>query len=100
MGGSGRYDTSFKAPKFGPFRFFFARAENVSEINTNDHDGSIALSPTGKTISSFIVMAIFGKRLERNTLGKPKKMHQVLDARSSVERVYVFPLMELLCFCQ
>ncbi len=84
-GGSGRYDTTYKAPKFGPFRFFFARAENVSEINTNDHDGSIALSPNGDDLFIFRYGDIWKAGWSGTHWEKPKKLHQEVDARSSVE---------------
>lgn len=84
-GESGRYDTSYKAPKFGPFRFFFARAENVSEINTNDHDGSIAMSPEGENLFIYRYGDIWKAAWGGSRWEKPKKLHQEVDARSSVE---------------
>jgi outer membrane protein OmpA-like peptidoglycan-associated protein len=84
-GGSGKYDTSYVAPKFGPFRFFFARAENVSEINTNDHDGSIALSPAGNDLFIFRYGDIWKAGWSGTRWEKPKKLHQEIDSRSSVE---------------
>ncbi len=84
-GESGRYDTSYKAPKFGPFRFFFARAENVSEINTNDHDGSIAMSPEGENLFIYRYGDIWKAAWGGSRWEKPEKLHQEVDARSSVE---------------
>ena len=82
---SGKYDSSFQAPKFGPFRFFFGRAENVSEINTNDHDGSIAISPEGNDLFIFRYGDIWKAGWSGTKWEKPKKLHQDVDARSSVE---------------
>lgn len=82
---SGKYDSSFLAPKFGPFRFFFARAENVTEINTNDHDGSIAVSPSGNDLFIFRYGDIWKAGWSGTKWERPKKMHQDIDARSSVE---------------
>jgi outer membrane protein OmpA-like peptidoglycan-associated protein len=87
---SGKYDSSFLAPKFGPFRFFFARAENVSEINTNDHDGSIAISPAGNDLFIFRYGDIWKAGWNGTRWEKPKKMHQDVDARSSVETSLCF----------
>ncbi|HET6990604.1 MAG TPA: OmpA family protein, partial [Bacteroidia bacterium] len=67
------------------FRFFFARAENVSEINTNDHDGSIALSPTGNDLFIYRYGDIWKAGWNGTRWEKPKKLHQEVDARSSVE---------------
>ncbi len=82
---SGKYDSAYIAPKFGPFRFFFARAENVSEINTNDHDGSIAVSPSGNDLFIFRYGDIWKAGWSGSRWEKPKKLHQEVDARSSVE---------------
>lgn len=82
---SGKYDSAYLAPKFGPFRFFFARAENVSEINTNDHDGSIAISPSGNDLFIFRYGDIWKAGWSGTRWEKPKKLHQDVDARSSVE---------------
>lgn len=82
---SGRYDTSYVAPKFGPFRFFFAHAENVSEINTNDHDGSIATSPDNNDLFIYRYGDIWKAGWNGSRWEKPKKLHQEIDARSSVE---------------
>jgi outer membrane protein OmpA-like peptidoglycan-associated protein/tetratricopeptide (TPR) repeat protein len=82
---SGKYDSAYAAPKFGPFRFFFARAENVSEINTNDHDGSIAISPSGNDLFIFRYGDIWKAGWNGSRWEKPKKLHQEVDARSSVE---------------
>jgi outer membrane protein OmpA-like peptidoglycan-associated protein/tetratricopeptide (TPR) repeat protein len=82
---SGRYDTTYQAPKFGPFRFFFARAENVSQINTNDHDGSIATSPAGNDLFIYRYGDIWEAGWNGSRWEKPKKLHQDIDARSSVE---------------
>lgn len=82
---SGKYDSAYVAPKFGPFRFFFARAENVSEINTNDHDGSIAISPSGNDLFIFRYGDIWKAGWSGTRWEKPKKLHEEVDARSSVE---------------
>jgi outer membrane protein OmpA-like peptidoglycan-associated protein len=82
---TGKYDSSFLAPKFGPFRFFFGRAENVSEINTNDHDGSIAISPTDNDLFIFRYGDIWKAGWSGTRWEKPKKLHKGVDARSSVE---------------
>lgn len=86
---SGKYDTGYLAPKFGPFRFFFARAENVSEINTNDHDGSIALAPAGRDSGNSLFIYRYGDIWEAGWNGKkwekPKKLHKDIDVSSSVE---------------
>ncbi len=82
---SGKYDSAYAAPKFGPFRFFFARAENVSEINTNDHDGSIAVSPSGNDLFIFRYGDIWKAGWNGSRWEKPEKLHQEVDARSSVE---------------
>ncbi len=83
--GSGKYDSTFLAPKFGPFRFFFGRAENVSEINTNDHDGSIAVSSSNNDLFIFRYGDIWKAGWTGTRWEKPKKMHKGIDAKSSVE---------------
>jgi outer membrane protein OmpA-like peptidoglycan-associated protein/tetratricopeptide (TPR) repeat protein len=83
-GASGRYDTSYTAPKIGPFRFFFARAENVSQLNTNDHDGSIAIAPDNK-LFIYRYGDIWEAGWDGNRWSKPKRLHQDVDAKSSVE---------------
>lgn len=86
---SGRYDTSYLAPKFGPFRFFFARAENVSEINTNDHDGSIAICSSGKNEENNLYIYRYGDIWKAGWNGKrwekPQRIQKDVDAKSSME---------------
>jgi outer membrane protein OmpA-like peptidoglycan-associated protein len=82
---AGRYDTNFLAPKFGPFRFFFGRAENVSQLNTNDHDGSIAIAPEGNSLYIYRYNDIWEAAWNGTRWEKPKRLHQEVDSKSSVE---------------
>lgn len=80
-----RIDSSYQAPTWGPFRFFFAKAENCSELNTNDHDGSITLSPDGNKFYLYRYGDIYeaaynGKRWER-----PQKVVELGESRKSFE---------------
>jgi len=80
-----RIDSSYQAPTWGPFRFFFAKAENCSELNTNDHDGSITLSPDGNKFYLYRYGDIYeaaytGKRWER-----PQKVVELGESSKSFE---------------
>lgn len=79
-----RYDTS-NVKRRGILSLLFNKAEVVSEINTEDHDGSITLSPDSTDLYIFrygdIMKANWdGKRWER-----PDRIGQEIDARASHE---------------
>jgi tetratricopeptide (TPR) repeat protein len=79
-----RYDTS-NVKRRGIFSLLFNKAEVINEINTEDHDGSITLSPDSTDLYIFrygdIMKASWnGKRWER-----PKKLGEEIDARASHE---------------
>ncbi|MGL4598334.1 MAG: hypothetical protein ACRCYO_12430, partial [Bacteroidia bacterium] len=84
-GASDRYDTNFRARHFGPFLLFFARAENVTQINTNDHDGSISLAPDGKKLFIYRYSDIWEADWAETGWKKPKRMGKAIDARASHE---------------
>ena len=79
-----RYDTS-NVKRRGIFSLLFNKAEVVNEINTEDHDGSITLSPDSTDLYIFrygdIMKASWnGKRWER-----PNRIGEEIDARASHE---------------
>lgn len=79
-----RYDTS-NVKRRGIFSLLFNKAEVVSEINTEDHDGSITLSPDSTDLYIFrygdIMKAKWnGKRWER-----PSRIGEEIDMRASHE---------------
>lgn len=79
-----RYDTS-TVKRRGIFSLLFNKAEVISEINTEDHDGSITLSPDSTDLYIFrygdIMKAKWnGKRWER-----PTRIGEEIDMRASHE---------------
>lgn len=79
-----RYDTS-NVKRRGIFSLLFNKAEVVSEINTEDHDGSITLSPDSTDLYIFrygdIMKAAWdGKRWQR-----PSRIGEEIDVRASHE---------------
>lgn len=79
-----RYDTS-NVKRRGIFSLLFNKAEIVNEINTEDHDGSITLSPDSTDLYIFrygdIMKAKWnGKRWER-----PSRIGEEIDMRASHE---------------
>lgn len=83
---AGRLDTSYRMKRKGPLRFLFTKAENVSEINTHDHDGSIAISPDGKKLYIFRYSDMWQASVNENgRWSRPKRLHESIDGKSSHE---------------
>jgi len=83
---AGQYDSSYTIKKKGPFRFLFSKAENVSEINTHEHDGSIAVSPDGQKLYIFRYSDVWVATVNENgRWSKPKRLHESIDGKSSHE---------------
>jgi outer membrane protein OmpA-like peptidoglycan-associated protein len=57
----------------------------VTQLNTNDHDGSIALSPEGNKLFIYRYGDIWEAGWDGKSWNKPERMHQEIDAKSSVE---------------
>lgn len=83
---SGKYDSTYKMTRKGPLRFLFTKAENVAEINTHDHDGSIAVSPDGNDLYIFRYSDIWKATVNENGhWSKPKRLHETIDGKSTHE---------------
>ncbi|TND06565.1 MAG: ompA [Bacteroidetes bacterium] len=83
---AGKLDTTYRMLRKGPFRFLFSKAENVSEINTHDHDGSIAIAPDGKKLYIFRYSDMWQAALgDGEKWSRPKRLHESIDGKSSHE---------------
>ncbi len=83
---AGKLDTSYKMKRKGPLRYLFTKAENVSEINTHDHDGSIAVSPDGQKLYIYRYSDMWQATVNENgKWTRPKRMHEQIDGKSSHE---------------
>jgi len=79
-----RYDTS-DVKRRGIIALLFNKAEVVSEINTEDHDGSIALSPDSTDLYVFRYGDIMKAKWDGNRWLEPKRIDQEIDMRGSHE---------------
>lgn len=83
---AGKLDTSYKMKRKGPLRYLFTKAENVSEINTHDHDGSIAVSPDGQKLYIYRYSDMWQATVsESGKWTRPKRMHERIDGKSTHE---------------
>lgn len=79
-----RYDTS-NVKRRGIFSLLFNKAEVVSEINTEDHDGSITLSPDSTDLYIFRYGDIMKARWDGKRWQRPNRIGEEIDARASHE---------------
>lgn len=79
-----RYDTS-DVKRRGIFSLLFNKAEVVSEINTEDHDGSITLSPDSTDLYIFRYGDIMKARWDGKRWQRPDRIGEEIDARASHE---------------
>lgn len=79
-----RYDTS-NVKRRGIFSLLFNKAEVVSEINTEDHDGSITLSPDSTDLYIFRYGDIMKASWDGKRWHRPSRIGEEIDARASHE---------------
>ncbi len=79
-----RYDTS-NVKRRGIFSLLFNKAEVVSEINTEDHDGSITLSPDSTDLYIFRYGDIMKASWDGKRWHRPNRIGEEIDARASHE---------------
>lgn len=79
-----RYDTS-NVKRRGIFSLLFNKAEVVSEINTEDHDGSITLSPDSTDLYIFRYGDIMKARWDGKRWQRPNRIGEEIDVRASHE---------------
>lgn len=79
-----RYDTS-NVKRRGIFSLLFNKAEVVSEINTEDHDGSITLSPDSTDLYIFRYGDIMKASWDGKRWQRPARIGEEIDARASHE---------------
>ncbi len=79
-----RYDTS-NVKRRGIFSLLFNKAEVVSEINTEDHDGSITLSPDSTDLYIFRYGDIMKASWDGKRWQRPDRIGEEIDARASHE---------------
>lgn len=79
-----RYDTS-NVKRRGIFSLLFNKAEIVSEINTEDHDGSISLSPDSTDLYIFRYGDIMKASWDGKRWHRPSRIGEEIDARASHE---------------
>lgn len=79
-----RYDTS-NVKRRGIFSLLFNKAEVVSEINTEDHDGSITLSPDSTDLYVFRYGDIMKAKWDGTRWERPARIGEEIDARASHE---------------
>lgn len=79
-----RYDTSL-VKRRGIFSLLFNKAEIVSEINTEDHDGSITLSPDSTDLYIFRYGDIMKANWDGKNWQRPQRIGAEIDMRASHE---------------
>lgn len=79
-----RYDTS-NVKRRGILSLLFNKAEVVSEINTEDHDGSITLSPDSNDLYIFRYGDIMKASWDGKRWHRPHRIGEEIDARASHE---------------
>jgi outer membrane protein OmpA-like peptidoglycan-associated protein/tetratricopeptide (TPR) repeat protein len=79
-----RYDTS-NVKRRGIFSLLFNKAEIVNEINTEDHDGSITLSPDSSDLYIFRYGDIMKARWNGKRWERPARIGEEIDMRASHE---------------
>lgn len=79
-----RYDTS-NVKRRGILSLLFNKAEVVSEINTEDHDGSITLSPDSTDLYIFRYGDIMKASWDGKRWQRPDRIGEEIDARASHE---------------
>lgn len=79
-----RYDTS-GVKRRGILSLLFNKAEVVSEINTEDHDGSITLSPDSTDLYIFRYGDIMKASWDGKRWQRPSRIGEEIDARASHE---------------
>lgn len=79
-----RYDTS-NVKRRGIFSLLFNKAEVVSEINTEDHDGSITLSPDSTDLYIFRYGDIMKANWDGKRWQRPDRIGEEIDARATHE---------------
>jgi outer membrane protein OmpA-like peptidoglycan-associated protein/tetratricopeptide (TPR) repeat protein len=79
-----RYDTS-NVKRRGIFSLLFNKAEIVNEINTEDHDGSITLSPDSSDLYIFRYGDIMKARWNGKRWERPSRIGEEIDMRASHE---------------
>lgn len=79
-----RYDTS-NVKRRGIFSLLFNKAEVVNEINTEDHDGSITLSPDSTDLYIFRYGDIMKANWDGTHWERPNRIGEEIDARASHE---------------
>jgi outer membrane protein OmpA-like peptidoglycan-associated protein/tetratricopeptide (TPR) repeat protein len=79
-----RYDTS-NVKRRGIFSLLFNKAEVVTEINTEDHDGSITLSPDSTDLYIFRYGDIMKASWDGKRWHRPNRIGEEIDARASHE---------------
>ena len=80
-----RYDSTYTAKRFTNLRLFFGQSENVKEINTAHHDGSICISPDGQKFYVYRAEDIWETQLNGSQWEKPKKLDQSIDRPADFE---------------
>jgi len=79
-----RYDTS-GVKRRGIFSLLFNKAEVVSQLNTEDHDGSITLSPDSTDLYIFRYGDIMKAKWDGKRWQRPDRIGEEIDARASHE---------------
>ncbi len=79
-----RYDTSL-VKRRGIFSLLFNKAEIVSEINTEEHDGSITLSPDSTDLYIFRYGDIMKANWDGTNWQRPQRIVAEIDMRASHE---------------
>jgi outer membrane protein OmpA-like peptidoglycan-associated protein len=79
-----RYDTS-AVKRRGIFSLLFNKAEVVSQLNTEDHDGSITLSPDSNDLYIFRYGDIMKAKWDGKRWQRPARIGEEIDARASHE---------------
>jgi outer membrane protein OmpA-like peptidoglycan-associated protein len=80
-----RYDSTYTPGRFTNLRLFFGKTENVKEINTTKHDGSICMSADGSKFYVYRSDDIWETQLIDSKWQKPTKLDKNIDHPKSYE---------------
>jgi outer membrane protein OmpA-like peptidoglycan-associated protein len=80
---SSRVDSTFKPVRF--FRQLFTRAEGITQINTNDHDACISITPDGKKLYLLRGSIVYSSLFTNGKWAKPQRVENFSKNRNDLE---------------
>ncbi len=80
-----RYDSTYQPGRFTNLLLYFGKSENVKEINTSKHDGSICMSPDGTKFYVYRADDIWETQETDSKWQKPVKLDKNIDHPKAYE---------------